>query len=135
MYAAHLVIPANTGIDAPASYELEVAPCVIRSVDVVIPGGCVDLVSVWIEYRSARLFPTNDDGYFMGNDTHIHFEPNREIVDPPLMIVIKGINGDEKYAHSPSLYFGVEFYITANLSPNNLSLIQMVASLNTRRLS
>jgi hypothetical protein len=115
-----LVIPKATTLDHPAKYETNVSSLVINKVSIGFPLGCVDLVGVWLEYRSARLFPANDDGYFVGNGQIIEFTTQTYITDPPYFIAIKGYNEDSVYQHRIWVNIDVDFI---SLVPHEFQLL------------
>lgn len=109
MYAVQLTIAPNTTRSSPEKVSLEVAPGIIRKVRILHPAGCADLVGVSIYYRASRLFPTNDDGFFLGNGFPIEFNPNTSLLEPPFVLEIQGYNDDDTYTHKPTVYIELEF--------------------------
>lgn len=109
MYAVRLSIAPSTTTANPATVNLDISPGIARRVRVVMPSGCADLVGVWITYRSSRVWPINDDGYFLGNGSEVEFFPNLPLLDPPFLLQINGYNSDDTYTHSPAVYIEIEF--------------------------
>lgn len=114
-----LNIPKNTSVIAPIIYTFNVSPMLINRVSIGFPLGCVDLVGVWIEYRSAKLFPANDDGYLIGNGQIIDFSTQTYIVESPFLLVVKGYNGDTVFPHRVWVNIEVN-YLTLQPTPPQL---------------
>lgn len=104
-----LQVPKQTTLLNPMKFEFNVSPMLITNVSIGFPLGCVDLVGAWLEYRSARLFPANDVGYFIGNGQIITFNTETYITQPPFFISLKAYNEDDLYTHKIWVNLEVEF--------------------------
>lgn len=118
---AALTIPKQTTVALPASYIFVVSPLVITRVAIGFPSGCVDLVGVWFEYLSARLYPSNDDGYFVGNGQIIEFATNTQVIDNPLEIVVKGYNDDDSFNHKIWINLDIDYVVIEQI--NRITLV------------
>lgn len=115
-YFVQLIIPPNTTKSEPVREDLFIAPGSVNKVIVLHPTGCVSLVGVWFEYRSSRLWPTNDDGYFLGNGQVIEYFPDSELIEPPHVISVYGYNEDDTYIHRPLIMIEVDFAKVENIA-------------------
>jgi hypothetical protein len=109
MYALHPSIPKSTLVTNPHIEEVDIAACILRKLRVVFPEGCVDLVGMWVEYRSAKILPLNDGGYFIGNGSPIEIVPDLLLDQPPFVLSFKFYNDDDTFAHAPYVFAEVEF--------------------------
>jgi len=96
---------------------------IIDTIRILHPTGCVDLVGVWLEYLAHRLYPVNDDGYFLGNGSPIEFSPNRSLFMPPYKLFFKGYNLDTTFVHKITLMIDVTFVDVMNNPTSNIGII------------
>jgi hypothetical protein len=89
--------------------EITTSPLIITSVAIGFPAGCVDLVRAWVEYLSARIFPINQSGYFVGNGQIIEFVTDTVILDEPRVLSFKAANYDDTYSHNIWIKLDIQF--------------------------
>lgn len=131
MYAVRLSIAPSTPLTAPASAAIDVAAGIIRKCRIVHPSGCADLVGVWLTYRTSRLYPLNDNGFFVGSGTAIEFTPNTVIAEPPFVIMVNGYNLDDTYTHVPTVTLEMEFSGSASDRERGV-IASLIASIGIR---
>lgn len=113
-YFSQLIIPPNTPIVEPSVNIIPFTPMIIDKIRILHPTGCVDLVGVWLEYLTHRLYPLNDDGYFLGNGSPIEFNPAKSLFLPPYKLFFKGYNLDTTFIHRITLLIDVTFVDVMN---------------------
>ena len=99
-YTERLVIPVNTTEASPASVAIPIIPITVKRVEITFPSGCVGLVGVWFEYQDRQIWPNNPEARYRGNDQAIHFSPGLELLEPPFLLTVLGINEDDTFPHT-----------------------------------
>lgn len=122
-YFSQLIIPPNTTIEEPSVNIISFAPMIIDKIRILHPTGCVDLVGVWLEYLSQRLYPINDDGYFLGNGASIEFSPNYPLFLPPYTLFFKGYNLDTTFIHKITLLMDITFVDVLNNPVSDIGVV------------
>lgn len=105
-FSTRLIVPANTGVDNPASYTFVISPMRINAIEMTFPTGCVGLVECWFEYQTIQIFPYNRDGRFIGNGQTIPIKPIVDLLEPPWELIVKATNEDDTFDHT--LYIVVD---------------------------
>lgn len=126
-YFSQLIIPNNTAISEPSVNIIPFTPMIIKTIRILHPTGCVDLVGVWLEYSTHRLFPINDDGYFLGNGSPIEFSPNKSLFLPPYKLFFKGYNLDTTFVHKVTLMIDITFVDVTNNPTNAIGALSSEA--------
>lgn len=109
MYFLRFTVPKNTPITGFYQTIIPFAQGYLERFRLVFPTGCADLVGVWVEYRTHKILPVNDDGYFVGNGGVIDFELDYELLKPPFELTVKAYNDDDTFDHSPTIGFKIRF--------------------------
>ena len=99
LYAADLVIPANTPKGTPASVPVILVPGVIEQVEVQIPFGCRGLVHTRALRGAFPIFPTGPDQAFKADGSPIRWDEHYELTDEPLTLTLQGWSPDTVFQH------------------------------------
>jgi hypothetical protein len=70
-------------------------------------------------YRSAKLYPYNQDGFFLGNGLPIEFFPDTPILEPPFEIAIHHYNDDDTYKHRIGVTIDMDFIRLSGFEVSN----------------
>ena len=108
-FSDRLVIPFSTTEASPASVDIVITPMTVKSVELTFPSGCVGLVGVWFRYQDQQIWPIAPKSRFRGNDQSIKFNPNVELLEPPFLLTMYGINEDDTYQHTVYAVIDVDF--------------------------
>src|SRR5574341_393433 len=101
IYETRLTIPKNTPATSPQTAVIPVHPGIVKRLEIVFPAGCVGLVHLQVFYWEHQIWPSNPDADFSGDDAHLEFEEDLEIVDLPFEFRVEGWNLDDTYEHTP----------------------------------
>lgn len=101
IYETRLTIPKNTPATAPVSATMQIHPGLVKQVEITFPPGPAGLAHVYVYYWEHQLWPSNPDSDFAGDDVHLVFPEDIEIVDPPFEFTLYGYNLDDTFPHTP----------------------------------
>ncbi len=99
LYAADLIIPANTLKGAPATLDVSLVVGVIEQVEIQIPYGCRGMVHTRALRGASQVFPSGPDQTFKGNGSPIRWDEHYELTDEPLMIRLHGWSPGTSFQH------------------------------------
>ena len=99
LYAADLIIPADTSKGSPAILDVLLVPGVIEQVEIQIPFGCRGLVHTRALRGAFPIFPTGPDQTFKGNGSPIRWAERYEMRDEPLSIRLEGWSPSTSFQH------------------------------------
>lgn len=98
-----VTVPAGTTQAAPATFPLAVPVRTLRSVQVIVPGGCVGLVGFQIASGGVQIIPANQGGWIIANDEQIKWATDNYPTSGAFQAI--AYNGD---AFPHNLYFRLE---------------------------
>ncbi|KKK75785.1 hypothetical protein LCGC14_2870220, partial [marine sediment metagenome] len=85
LYAADLIIPADTSKSNLATLDVSLVVGVIEQVEIQIPFGCRGMVHTRALRGASQVFPSGPDQTFKGNGSPVRWDEHYELTDEPLM--------------------------------------------------
>jgi len=107
IYSYDISTPANTSKSDPLKTIIPVTVGLVYRLDIRIPPGHVGLTGLWINRAGFRVWPSNLDQVFTGDDMHINFEDVYLIENAPTQFLAYSYNLDDTYDHSFLVSLGV----------------------------
>jgi len=96
IYSVTLTAPPNDQKEE----EIEVQGHYITYVSLRFPPGSMGLLKVGIFYGIKKIFPSDEDQWFQGDDEVIAWQEWYELPESPCKLKIVAINDDDTYEHS-----------------------------------
>ena len=115
LYAADLIIPADTSKGNPATLDVLLVIGVIEQVEIQIPFGCRGLVHTRALRGAFPIFPTGPDQSFKADGSPIRWDEHYELTDEPLMIRLQGWSPDTVFQHIVTWRFALRAFTVDEL--------------------
>ena len=96
IYSVTLTAPPNDSDEK----DIEVQGHYITYVSLRFPPGSMGLLKVGIFYGIKKIFPSDEDQWFQGDDEVIAWQEWYELPESPCKLRIVAINDDDTYEHS-----------------------------------
>lgn len=99
LFVAVLTIPANTTAASPARATLTLAPGRVTEVSIFFPYKRGDFVGVRLIHHDHQLFPTNLDGWIVGDEETVDWGEECDSLEEPYELYLEGYNTDDTFPH------------------------------------
>lgn len=108
IFAASITIPAGRLKNDPKIERLKISSGVITQINVLFPPGCAHEAFVTLNRSLHQIYPTNPDGYFIGDGVNLSGEVFHVINVDPLEVQIYGWSPNATYDHTIHLYLWIK---------------------------
>lgn len=106
-YWAAITVPITATAQAPKRKEVLVCPGVVKQVWLFFPKGHVGTTKIRILRFEHQIWPTNLDGWYLGDGTTIEFPENYPLLVRPYVLNIEGYNTSTTYSHTVYVRFTI----------------------------
>lgn len=107
IYQVNLIIPANTGQDAPEIERITVPFGRVKRIALLFPSGCAGLAHIQIYHNQFQVWPTTPELSFLGDGHLIVFDENYDLDDSWNVIQVSGWNDDDTFSHTVTVWISV----------------------------
>lgn len=108
IFAGSITIPAGTLKATPEIERLKVSRGVITQINILFPPGCGHEAYITFNRGLHQIYPTNPDGYFIGDGVNISGEVFHYVKADPLEVQIYGWSPNASYDHTIHVYLWIK---------------------------
>lgn len=95
-----LTISASTPVSAPYRETMGLCPGIIQEIMLFFPSGQRGTARCRILHQEHQQWPTNLEGWYLGDDTVIEFPEHYPMAEAPYELVLEGYNTDTEDEHT-----------------------------------
>jgi len=120
LYTFALTVPPDTPASQPLRQTATLSPGRIHRVFVMFPPNAAGLLQVGIEYRGSKIWPSNPDGWLLGDNMTWVWDEDMDLPPGDSSIVLVGFNLDDTYSHTA-------YFAFALLPPGRAGVLSRIA--------
>lgn len=100
IFSGSITVPAGTTKGNPEIQRVKLTSGVITQIDIMYPPGCAHEVCITFNRALHQIYPTNPDGYFIGDGVNISGGVFHVLKVEPLEIQVYGWSPSANYDHT-----------------------------------
>lgn len=108
IFAGSITIPAGTSKTSPEIVRMKISPGIITQINIMFPPGCGHEAYINFNRGLHQIYPTNPDGYFIGDGVNIAGEVFHVIKVDPFQVQIHGWSPNASYDHTIQFYLWIK---------------------------
>lgn len=120
LYRFDLTVPPRTPETSPYRRRVTLIPGRVHRVFAFFPPDSAGLLKAGVEHRGSKIWPSNPDGWLLGENLLWEWDESFDLTDDPPELVLVGYNEDDAYSHT--VYFAF-----ALLEPRRAGLLERMA--------
>lgn len=108
IFSGSITVPAGSLKNAPKIERLKITKGVITQINLMFPPGCAHEVFITFNRALHQIYPTNPDGYFIGDAVNISGEVFHYVEVDPFELQVYGWSPGATYDHMIHFYIWIK---------------------------
>lgn len=108
IFSGSITVPAGRTKTAPKIERLKITKGVITQINLIFPPGCAHEVFITINRALHQIYPTNPDGYFIGDGVNFTGTVFHYVKAQPFEVQIYGWSPNASYDHTIHYYMWIK---------------------------
>lgn len=108
IFSTTITVPSGTVKDSPEIKRLKIVKGIITQINILFPPGCAHEVCITFNRGLHQIYPTNPDGYFIGDGVNIAGEVFHHVKVAPFEVQIYGWSPSANYDHTIHVYLWIK---------------------------